>query len=166
MFAAFDQDGSGELDLEEFARFVRLDMGISGHKLADDALAQLFRRIDAQHTGMIDAGTLKTFLLQDELRARVRLACCLTDWTATFAEVGGHHTQAGDGEAGLGLLRLDIQEFFIAVRTQEHGRRKTHARHDDLIITLADDEVLALFRQVQLQHKRSASTTLWSMQEF
>ena len=159
-FPAFDQDGSGELDLEEFARVVRQDMSVSGYKLADDALAQLFRRIDAQHTGTVDAATLKTFLLQDELRTKVRVASALTDWAAAFTEVGGHHAPE-DGAAGSGRPRLDIQEFFVAVRMQEHGRRRIHTpnRHDDITVKLTDGEVLALFRAADTKSKGSICVT-------
>jgi Ca2+-binding EF-hand superfamily protein len=52
---------AGELDLEEFARAVREEMGISPYRLTDDALAQLFVRIDAGGTGRIDAVTLKRY---------------------------------------------------------------------------------------------------------
>jgi hypothetical protein len=139
-FAGFDEDGSGELDAEEFAQMARHKMGVAAGELSDDMLEQLFRRIDTRGSGTIDAATLKQYLLDDELRRKVRVASSVVDWGAAFAELadGGQNSSSDE-------CRLDIHEFFVVVRTVEH-RQNSDRKDGVLALKMKDDEVIALFR--------------------
>lgn len=62
VFRYYDDDGSGELDIEEFTRAMRLDCEIPKHKIPDDGLIKLFNTIDGDGGGTIDAEEFAGFL--------------------------------------------------------------------------------------------------------
>ena len=62
VFRYYDDDGSGELDIEEFTRAMRLDCEIPRHKIPDDGLIKLFNTIDGDGGGTIDAEEFAGFL--------------------------------------------------------------------------------------------------------
>ena len=50
---------AGELNLEQFVQFAREVVGITTSKMADEALARVFVRVDETGNGTIDEDTLK-----------------------------------------------------------------------------------------------------------
>ena len=62
LFARYDRDGSGELDLEEFIKAVRKENGITIKDMDNALLKRLFRHIDVDRGGSICAAELKDFI--------------------------------------------------------------------------------------------------------
>ena len=62
VFRQYDDDGSGELDLEEFTDAMRRDAEIPKHKVPDDGLQKLFNAIDIDGGGTIDSEEFSEFL--------------------------------------------------------------------------------------------------------
>ena len=143
-FAGFDEDGSGELDLHAFSRMARHKMGLGGGRLSDGMLRQLFRRIDERGSGRIDAATLKLYLLNEELRQKVRVGSSVVDWTAAFAQLASSHCSSPEA------YQLDVHEFFVVVRCVQH-RRLPYRQSSVLGLKLTDDEVVSLFRAVDVR---------------
>ena len=48
LFARYDTDGSGELDVNEFFTAVRNDLGIGTDTMVDDELKKLFAEVDVR----------------------------------------------------------------------------------------------------------------------
>ena len=62
IFDKYDDDGSGELDLEEFAHCVRKECGLDKETTTDEDVKELFGIVDTDQSGAIDAEELRTFL--------------------------------------------------------------------------------------------------------
>jgi Ca2+-binding EF-hand superfamily protein len=62
IFDKYDDDGSGELDVEEFTKCVREECGLSEEKTSDEDVQELFGIVDTDESGAIDATELRTFL--------------------------------------------------------------------------------------------------------
>ena len=62
VFRQYDDDGSGELDIEEFTDAMRRDAEIPKHKVPDEGLVSLFNAIDTDSGGSIDSEEFSEFL--------------------------------------------------------------------------------------------------------
>ena len=62
VFRQYDDDGSGELDIEEFTDAMRRDAEIPKHKVPDEGLVSLFNAIDTDSGGTIDSEEFSEFL--------------------------------------------------------------------------------------------------------
>ena len=65
VFEKFDDDGSGELEISEFTKAVRIECGLSETAVPFRDIAELFGVIDADGSGAIDAEELKLLLSAD-----------------------------------------------------------------------------------------------------
>lgn len=65
IFDKYDDDGSGELDLEEFTKCVRNECGLDKETTTDEDVQELFGIVDTDQSGAIDAEELQTFLTTD-----------------------------------------------------------------------------------------------------
>ncbi len=65
IFDKYDDDGSGELDLEEFTECVRNECGLDKETTTDEDVEELFGIVDTDQSGAIDAEELRTFLTTD-----------------------------------------------------------------------------------------------------
>ena len=74
IFEMYDDDASGELDVEEFTNAVRKECEISAAAVPDSEIEELFNVIDADGSGGIDSGELMELFDAD-----------LDDATMTFA---------------------------------------------------------------------------------
>ena len=107
MFAEYDEDGNGQLELEEFTAVVREELAMATHKLSDDDVARLFHRVDADGSGSIEADELREFIKAGEIQKRMRLFSFKADWPSLFRDFSTH---SGGG--------LRLPEFVCAVRKQ------------------------------------------------
>ena len=65
VFEKFDDDGSGELEISEFTKAVRIECGLSESAVPFRDIQELFGVIDADGSGAIDAEELKLLLSAD-----------------------------------------------------------------------------------------------------
>ena len=65
LFEAYDDDGSGEIDLAEFRIAVRSDMGIPESIVTDEELRDLFAEADADGTGSLDAQEFSEWIVRE-----------------------------------------------------------------------------------------------------
>ena len=74
LFAEYDADGSGEIDLEEFTQAIRSPMcGINQQVLSDRDLRKMFKAVDADGSGAIDVDEFVTFVHSEALAADMSL---------------------------------------------------------------------------------------------
>ena len=62
IFEQCDQDGSGELSMAEFSRAVREIAGLDASQIPETEMEELFRVVDADESGAIDAAELRVLL--------------------------------------------------------------------------------------------------------
>ena len=62
IFELYDDDGSGELELDEFSTALRQECGLSESEVSDEEISELFGVIDADQSGAIDSKELKVLL--------------------------------------------------------------------------------------------------------
>ena len=74
IFDKYDDDGSGELDVEEFTQCVRQECGLTVEKASDAEVAELFGIVDTDESGAIDAAELRTFLTTNLEAASITFA--------------------------------------------------------------------------------------------
>ena len=65
IFEMYDDDASGELDIEEFTTAVRMDLGVSEGTMSPPELKLLFRAVDADGSGEVDADEFTSWLFSD-----------------------------------------------------------------------------------------------------
>lgn len=65
IFEKYDDDKSGELELDEFTNAVRMECGLSPDSVSDEQIEELFGVIDADESGAIDADELQDLLSSD-----------------------------------------------------------------------------------------------------
>eukprot|EP01043_Picozoa_sp_COSAG02_P053387 COSAG02_NODE_5886_length_3963_cov_3.104555_1_plen_618_part_01 len=65
IFDRYDDDNSGELDVQEFTNAVRAECGLDEDAVSDDEIKELFGVIDTDQGGGIDAGELMELLEAD-----------------------------------------------------------------------------------------------------
>lgn len=62
IFEKYDDDNSGELELDEFTNAVRVECGLSPDSVSDEQIEELFGVIDADESGAIDPDELADLL--------------------------------------------------------------------------------------------------------
>ena len=121
LFELYDDDGSGEIDLEEFTGAVRKDMRLPQQVITDEELRDLFAQADADGAGSLDSAEFADWIVQKnhpdepprfaDLRAIIQKASheivTKIGWKALF------NSFDADGEG-----TLDFSEFSIVVRQQ------------------------------------------------
>jgi len=65
LFARYDKDNSGELDVDEFRRAIRLDAKVSRATMSDEEINQIFDWVDLDNGGSISAAEFEAFLVED-----------------------------------------------------------------------------------------------------
>ena len=65
LFARYDKDNSGELDVDEFRRAIRLDAKVSRAAMSDEEINQVFDWVDIDKGGSISAAEFEAFLAED-----------------------------------------------------------------------------------------------------
>ena len=65
IFEKYDDDNSGELDLDEFTNAVRIECDLSPESVSDEQIEELFGVIDADESGAIDPNELADLLNSD-----------------------------------------------------------------------------------------------------
>jgi Ca2+-binding EF-hand superfamily protein len=140
LFARYDLDGSGELDMDEFTKAIRADLAITPELLSNEEVSQLFAAVDTDGGGQIDITEFMDWLFGASLTAgrseksitrvktRFRQAsaaiCEEIGWKCIFDK----YDADGSGE-------LELDEFTTAVREE-----------CDLPSTVvSDDEVSEIF---------------------
>ena len=63
LFKQYDEDGSGELDMEEFSHAVRNDLGVSKEMLKDHELRKMFYAVDTDGGGSVDSKEFVEWLM-------------------------------------------------------------------------------------------------------
>ena len=118
LFSKYDDDGSGDLDFQEFSSAIREDLKVTEAALSNGDLQQMFRSIDVDGSGEVDATEFSNWLLNDkpdDIRWRPMKrkfedsAGSLVQqvgWTKLFEK----YDTDGSGE-------LDFSEFSRAVRS-------------------------------------------------
>eukprot|EP01046_Picozoa_sp_COSAG06_P009822 COSAG06_NODE_520_length_14748_cov_4.841423_2_plen_4490_part_00 len=66
LFARYDKDNSGELDVDEFRRAIRLDAKVSRATMSDEEINQIFEWVDLDKGGSISAAEFEAFLADDD----------------------------------------------------------------------------------------------------
>jgi Ca2+-binding EF-hand superfamily protein len=155
LFARYDTDGSGELDMSEFFAAVRSDLGIDVTIMTDDELEALFRQVDVDGGGEVDAKEFVQWLFhaEEEQKARVssrkkrikahrataatEKASAVTRLKRRFKEASSSMTE----DIGWDLVfekydddgsgELEIGEFAVAVR-QECGLTENAVSNEEI----------------------------------
>ena len=125
IFDKYDDDGSGELDIEEFRQCVRHECKLTQEECSDDDVVELFCIVDADESGAIDATELRTFLTTDLEAASMTFAPFMASvfeltalWVPTESE--GQYARflqlvfieisepVGDGQSAAELSQLPV----------------------------------------------------------
>jgi Ca2+-binding EF-hand superfamily protein len=135
VFARYDADGSGELDLAEFTQAVRQDLKVEPQLVSDKELGALFTAVDGDGSGEIDATEFVKWLWSERgvLRGRTKtiadnrrkmLNKTLPTVKTRFKEAAEHMTETTGWPAVFekydddGSGELDIREFTQMVRNE------------------------------------------------
>ena len=62
----YDADGSGDLDFDEFVQIIRVDCYLTEKNLHEDELRSLFKTIDEDGSGEVNAAELESLLEENE----------------------------------------------------------------------------------------------------
>lgn len=65
VFEKYDDDGSGELEIDEFTAAVRQECGLTEKSVSAEEIMELFGVIDADQSGAIDSKELKVLIKAD-----------------------------------------------------------------------------------------------------
>ena len=119
IFDKYDDDGSGELDIDEFRQCVRHECKLTQEECSDDDVVELFCIVDADESGAIDATELRTFLTTDLEAASMTFAPFMASDPA-YLQAALEQIEADHGSVETYLLEaLDVSEADLAAMRRE-----------------------------------------------
>merc|ERR1711988_1017999 len=124
-FARLDEDGSGQVDLEEFvARMKQLDMPFS-----DMELEQMFNQMDASSNGGVDAEEFKAYVVSNAHVGVVRRLAATPDKIREVYESFKGEARVLELEAfqsgmislGLPYTKIELAQMFAEIDETNNG---------------------------------------------
>ena len=119
LFQKYDEDGSGELDVEEFTNAVRTDLNIPQEQLPDHELRKMFYAVDLDRGGSVDSHEFVTWLMspaQDGSRMVIVKQQFVTAAETATQSIGWEYIFDQYDDDGSG--ELDLAEFTKCVREE------------------------------------------------
>ena len=147
MFAKFDDDGSGDLDADEFIQVARKECNISMSSVSDAELRQIFAQVDADGGGTVSAPEFTAWLRSDHIDISIARELAAANEKSAEGNLKAvklrfvsHSADAVADEGWKQLFQrydqdnsgeIDMKEFRLAVRN-DCGACAKRSRHQRL----------------------------------